>query len=78
MANSGWIDVNDRMPEARDADSTGRVMVWHTLNGVMMTGWHRLSENRYITHWQSPPEGPDGVKNPEPKEICGKIPRLLL
>ena len=77
MADSGWIDVRDRMPTSKDADSTGRVMVWHTLNGVMMTGWHRLSENRFITHWQTPPTGPDGTRGPEPEVVFGKVPSVF-
>ena len=50
MEDSEWIDVRDHLPTIEDADSTGRVMVWHTLNGAMFTGWHRLEENRFITH----------------------------
>ncbi len=76
MAKSEWIDVRDRMPEDRDADSTGRVLVWHTLNGCMMTGWHRLSENRFITHWQKPPKGPEGARDPEEWVVYGKVIRL--
>ena len=78
MADSEWIDVRERMPREKDADSTGRVMVWHVLNGVMMTGWHRVSENRFITHWKPSPEGPEGAADPDTRAIYGRVPTTLL
>ena len=78
MADSEWIDVLDRMPEARDADSTGRVMVWHVLNGVMMTGWHRIEENRFISHWRKPPKAPEGMKEPERKDAGWRDPITMI
>ena len=63
MADSGWIDVRDRMPAESDADRSGRVLVWHAMNGVMVTGWWRLEENCYITHWMHTPGKPEGVRS---------------
>ena len=63
MEDSDWIDVRKRMPEAQDADATGRVLAWHALNGAMMIGWNRVPENRFITHWQRTPEGPEGFRD---------------
>ena len=75
MGNWEWIDVRDRMPTADDADASRCVMVWHTLNGVMMTGWHHVRENRFITHWQKAPECPEGVlKGQERQGIHEEIP----
>lgn len=73
MADSEWIDVRDRLPESSDADRTGRVMVWHALNGVMMTGWFRLAENRFITHWRKSPEGPENVRSVEELENSRRL-----
>ncbi|NLV59169.1 MAG: hypothetical protein GXY67_10410 [Clostridiales bacterium] len=64
-----WIHRDERLPTAEDADAYGCVLVWHTFNGHMITGWHQLPSNRYFTHWMPtpcPPEnaqaGWDGIK----------------
>ena len=71
MANSGWIDVRERMPSREDADATNRVLVWHVLNGCMMLGWHKVCENRFVTHWQPSPEGPEGAKQMSKDALFG-------
>lgn len=73
MEDSEWIDVRDHLPTIEDADSTGRVMVWHALNGAMFTGWHRLEENRFITHWQKTPKGPEKVRSVKELENSRKF-----
>lgn len=51
MFMQDWISVDERMPTEADADEFNCVIVWHVYNGVMITGWHRVAENRFISHW---------------------------
>ena len=46
-----WISVDERMPTEADADEFNCVIVWHVYNGVMITGWHNVAYNRFISHW---------------------------
>lgn len=62
MTNNGWIDAQERRPTEQDADFAGCVLVWHAFNGVMVTGWHQFEYNRFLTHWQPPPEPPPNYK----------------
>lgn len=62
MAKGDWNNASERMPTAADADKKGCIVVWHKLNGVMVTGWHRMEENRFMTHWQRCPEAPEGME----------------
>ena len=77
MADSKWIDVRDRYPEEHDADATGRVLAWHALNGCMIIGWFKAKENRFITHWQHTPEGPEGYRELSKSAIRGKEDRFI-
>lgn len=56
---AGWISAAEEMPTEADADAQGCVLVWHALNGAMVTGWHQVARNRYMTHWMRTPAGPD-------------------
>lgn len=56
---SPWISVEERMPEKGDGDAHGCVLVWHAYQGVMVTGWHNVPNNRYHTHWMPPPGAPE-------------------
>lgn len=47
---SEWISVESRLPTQEDADEQNCVLVYHLLQGVMVMGWHRVSENSYCTH----------------------------
>lgn len=60
MSGGGWIDASERPPTERDADEQNCVLAWHALNGAMITGWHQLGRNRYLTHWQKLPGKPEG------------------
>lgn len=56
-----WIRCADRMPTKRDADVYGCVVAWHMYNGLMVTGWHRIRDNQFITAWAKTPKGPEEV-----------------
>lgn len=55
-----WVDVRVRKPTPADADETGCVIVWHTYQGVMVTGWFQVEMNSLITHWMPTPRPPKG------------------
>lgn len=46
-----WVDRDERLPTEKDADAQGCVIVWHVYNGVMVTGWFNVENNRFISHW---------------------------
>lgn len=77
MENSEWIDVRERLPNKRDAEWTGRVMVWHALNGCMLTGWYMVKDNRFVTHWRRLPEGPEGYREMHRSAIRGSDERFV-
>ena len=54
-----WVPVTERMPTEKDADPQRCVLVWHAYQGVMVTGWHQINGNQFITHWATP-RGPEG------------------
>ena len=55
-----WIPREERLPTEADADAFNCVIVYHVFNGVMITGWHRVADNRFISHWtHTPPDPPD-------------------
>lgn len=54
-----WVDSKERMPTKADADPQACVLAWHTYNGVMLVGWHRVLENQFILAWATPPAGPE-------------------
>lgn len=62
MEDSEWIDRKKRMPTEKDADAKKCILVWHKLNGAMITGWHHVADNRFLTHWAPCPKGPDGAE----------------
>lgn len=76
MANNEWKDVQERMPEAADADKTGRVLAWHALNGCMIMGWFLIGDNRFVTHWRRLPEAPEGADEMARIAIWGLDPRF--
>ena len=62
MTDNDWIDARTRKPTQEDADKKGCVLVWHQCNGVMVTGWHQFSHNRFLTHWKPAPCPPPGFE----------------
>lgn len=60
--NDDWICIRDRPPTEADADFYGCILVWHIWQGVMLIGWHRINENRFYSHWMSPPGPPPNHK----------------
>lgn len=59
MDEYGWIPKSERLPGPADSDVQQCVLVWHRLNGVMCTGWHKLDDNRFMTHWMPVPPPPE-------------------
>lgn len=59
-----WYDKKERPPGETDADGQGCVIAWHELNGVQITGWRRVLENGFITHWFPTPLPPEENKRP--------------
>lgn len=53
-----WIEKAERLPEQQDANEWGCVIVWHTYQGVMVTGWRNAKENSFVTHWMHAIPGP--------------------
>ena len=53
-----WVPVTERMPTEKDADPQRCVLAWHVYQGVMVTGWHQIDGNQFITHWATP-RGPE-------------------
>lgn len=62
MANEGWIDKSQCLPTEQDADAFGCVEAWHIFNGVFITGWQRIAEERFFTHWMPTPRPPEGYE----------------
>ena len=60
--NDDWICIRDRPPTEADADFYGCILVCHIWQGVMLIGWHRIHENRFYSHWMSPPGPPPNHK----------------
>ena len=61
-----WIPREERLPTAEDADAFNCVIVYHVFNGVMITGWHRVADNRFISHWTHTMPAPENI-DPEYK-----------
>lgn len=53
-----WIPREVRMPTEEDADQFHCVMVWHVFQGLMVTGWFNVADNRFISHWARTAEPP--------------------
>lgn len=53
-----WINKKDRLPTAEDADPQGCVLVWHTFNGLMVTGWFQVERGVFLNYWQPAIPGP--------------------
>lgn len=47
------------MPTAEDADKEGCIVAWHAYQGAVITGWRRVAENRFISHWTHTPPAPE-------------------
>jgi hypothetical protein len=60
--NDGWISALERPPKPEDGDPQGCVLIWHRFQGVMVTGWHNIPRNRFITHWMPTPKAPSDVE----------------
>ncbi len=58
MSGDDWISIQERKPTKEDSDPTGCVVFWHVYNGVIVTGYHQVEHNRFLTHWQPPPGPP--------------------
>lgn len=58
MTLDGWIQAKERLPKKEDADKFGCVIVWHTYQGALITGWHQVPNNRFMTHWMPTPKKP--------------------
>ena len=74
---SGWTRIEDRKPTAKDTDAQGCVLVWHEMNGVMLTGYQNATGSRYMTHWMRVPEGPSGASEPIKPPRAEKFPPAL-
>lgn len=46
-----WTSCEDELPGEADADEEGRVFVWHAYQGVMLSRWDRVTENRFHSYW---------------------------
>lgn len=60
----GWIHSEERMPTQDDADKWGCVLVWHTYQGPMITGWKQVKQNSFMTHWRRTPRPPACYRDP--------------
>ncbi len=49
--NEGWIPCGEKQPVEADGDENGKIFVWHALQGVLLTRWNRLAENRFYVYW---------------------------
>ena len=49
MSNNGWREL-DACPE------TGRILVWHVYQGVMVVDAEAAKKNRFHAYWQKVPE----------------------
>lgn len=59
---SEWILSAARQPTEADADEYGCVVVWHIYQGVMVLGWHQITEeNPYLPYWMPAPGKPEGA-----------------
>lgn len=53
-----WIPTEERMPAQADGDSQGCVLAYHEYQGVLVMGWHRVRDNRFVKAWARTPDGP--------------------
>lgn len=51
MQVAEWTPIDDRLPTQEDADVHGCVIAWHVYQGVLITGWRYVAENRFFSHW---------------------------
>lgn len=51
MIVNDWTPIDDRLPTQEDADVHGCVIAWHVYQGVLITGWRYVAENRFVSHW---------------------------
>lgn len=58
-----WVPVTERMPTEKDADPQRCVLAWHVYQGMMVTGWHQINGNQFITHWATPRGPEEGIVN---------------
>lgn len=49
--NDDWIPCGEKQPVEADGDKNGKIFVWHAFQGVMLTRWDRLAENRFHAYW---------------------------
>ena len=59
MDRDGWIPLSERRPTAEDGDAQKCVLVWHELSGCLLTGYHNIRNNEFITHWMPLPKRPE-------------------
>lgn len=68
MGQDGWIPLSERRPTAEDGDAQKCVLVWHELSGCLLTGFHNIRDNEFITHWMPLPKRPADLP---PKKQAG-------
>lgn len=65
---SNWIDVDQGLPDSKDAESSVTVLCWLALDFVV-SGWYSPSDDEWydfngdliddVYYWQDMPEGPE-------------------
>ena len=51
MQVNDWTPIDERLPTEADADAQGCVIAWHVFQGLLITGWRYVAENRFFSHW---------------------------
>ena len=54
-----WVRYSERLPEERDADEDGKILVWHKHQGAMLAQW-RWRKNDFTLCWGRLSEWTDG------------------
>lgn len=60
VPTEGWIDARIQAPTAEDGDVWWNcVLAKHSTDGIRVTGWHRVAQDRIYTHWMRLPDPPE-------------------
>ena len=54
-----WIPVGERLPDCRDANVLGVVIVKDIHGEIRLRGWRLVRMDETITHWMPTPDAPD-------------------
>ncbi len=54
-----WIPAGERLPDSRDANPLGVVIVKDSRGDIRLRGWHMVNMESEITHWMRTPDAPD-------------------